>query len=271
MSIVDRISRLLVVLLAWGGLVFLALPLVIIVATSFTETEFLKFPPVGFTLRWYWRFLADSSYLGSIWTSVAIAGIATVIAVVLGVLVALVISRSEIRGRQLLNTIFIAPLILPTIVIGAALLQYANALGFARSFFALVVGHTVIVVPYVLRTVLASLERFDKSLEEASHDLGGNAVSTFFLITLPIIKPGLVAGALFAFIISWSQYLLTLLIGGGTVITLPVLLFSFANSGDNPITAALSIVFIAPAMLFLLFTARFLTGRSAALGGFGKI
>jgi len=240
MSIVDRISRLLVVLLAWGGLVFLALPLVIIVATSFTETEFLKFPPVGFTLRWYWRFLADSSYLGSIWTSVAIAGIATVIAVVLGVLVALVISRSEIRGRQLLNTIFIAPLILPTIVIGAALLQYANALGFARSFFALVVGHTVIVVPYVLRTVLASLERFDKSLEEASHDLGGNAVSTFFLITLPIIKPGLVAGALFAFIISWINVELSIFNATAETMPIPVKLFNYVQYAVDPMLAAVS-------------------------------
>ncbi len=83
--------------------------------------------------------------------------------------------------------------------------------------------------------------------------------------------PGLVVGALFAFIISWSQYLLTLLIGGGSVVTLPVLLFSFANSGDQPITAALSLVFIAPAVIFLLFTARFLTARSAAIGGFGKL
>lgn len=240
MSIVDRISRLLVVLLAWGGLVFLALPLVIIVATSFTETEFLKFPPVGFTLRWYWRFLADSSYLGSIWTSVAIAGIATVIAVVLGVLVALVISRSEIRGRQILNTIFIAPLILPTIVIGAALLQYANALGFARSFFALVVGHTVIVVPYVLRTVLASLERFDKSLEEASHDLGGNAVSTFFLITLPIIKPGLVAGALFAFIISWINVELSIFNATAETMPIPVKLFNYVQYAVDPMLAAVS-------------------------------
>lgn len=252
MSIVDRVSRLLVVLLAWGGLAFLALPLVIIVATSFTETEFLKFPPVGFTLRWYWRFLEDSSYLSSIWTSVAIAGIATVIAVVLGVLVALVISRSEIRGRQLLNTIFIAPLILPTIVIGAALLQYANALGFARSFFALVVGHTVIVVPYVLRTVLASLERFDKSLEEASHDLGGNAVSTFFLITLPIIKPGLVAGVLFAFIISWINVELSIFNATAETMPIPVKLFNYVQYAVDPMLAAVSAATIYVAVIAVI-------------------
>ena len=88
---------------------------------------------------------------------------------------------------------------------------------------------------------------------------------------LPAIRPGLIVAGLFAFIISWSQYLLTLLIGGGRVITLPVLLFAFANSGDNAITAALSLVFIAPALLLFLFSARHLSGRNAAMGGLGKL
>lgn len=240
MSILDRIARLVVKLLAWAGLVFLTLPLVIICATSFTETEYLRFPPVGFTWRWYKQFLEDQSYLSSIWTSVSIAGLATIIAVVIGVLVALVISRSELSGRRLLSTLFIAPLILPTIVIGAALLQYANALGFARSFFALVVGHTVIVVPYVLRTVLASLERFDQSLEEASYDLGGNAVSTFFLVTLPIIKPGLVAGALFAFIISWINVELSIFNATADLMPIPVKLFNYVQYAVDPMLAAVS-------------------------------
>jgi len=252
MTIVDRASRLLVVALAWAGMVFLTLPLVIIVATSFTETEFLQFPPSGFTLRWYWRFLEDGSYLASIWTSVAIAGLATAIAVVIGVLVALVIARSDIRGRKVVNTLFISPLILPTIVIGAALLQYANALGFARSFSALVIGHTVIVVPYVLRTVLASLERFDQSLEEASYDLGGNAISTFFLITLPIIKPGMVAGALFAFIISWINVELSIFNATAEIMPIPVKLFNYVQYAVDPMLAALSAATIYVAILAVI-------------------
>lgn len=252
MSIVDRFARLMVVLMAWAGLVFLTLPLVIIAATSFTETEFLKFPPVGFTLRWYQQFLADPSYLRSIWTSVSIAGIATILAVVIGVLVALVVSRSEIMGRRALNTIFIAPLILPTIVIGAALLQFASAYGFARSLFALAVGHTVIVVPYVLRTVLASLERFDQSLEEASYDLGGNAVSTFFLITLPIIKPGLVAGALFAFIISWINVELSIFNATAELMPIPVKLFNYVQYAVDPMLAAVSAATIYVAVIAVI-------------------
>jgi putative spermidine/putrescine transport system permease protein len=252
MSMSDRIARMTVILLAIGGLVFLTLPLAIIVATSFTETEFLKFPPQGFTLRWYARFLEDPSYLEAIWTSVSIAAIATVLAVLIGVPVALVVQRATFMGRKLLSTVFIAPLILPTIVIGAALLQYANALGFARSFFALVVGHTVIVVPYVLRTVMASLERFDQSLEEASFDLGGNAVTTFFLITLPIIKPGLVAGALFAFIISWINVELSIFNATAALMPIPVKLFNYVQYAVDPMLAAVSAATIYVAVIAVL-------------------
>ncbi|MGC0055871.1 ABC transporter permease (plasmid) [Brucella pituitosa] len=252
MSIIDRIARMGVILLAWAGLVFLTLPLVIIIATSFTETQFLAFPPVGFTFKWYGEFLKDTSYLESIWTSVAIAALATVLAIVIGILAALVVSRSDMKGKRIVNTVFIAPLILPTIVIGAALLQYANALGFARSFFALVVGHTVIVVPYVLRTVLASLERFDQSFEEASHDLGGTAVSTFFLITLPIIKPGLVAGALFAFIISWINVELSIFNATADLMPIPVKLFNYVQYAVDPMLAAVSATTIYVAIIAVI-------------------
>jgi len=252
MSIIDRIARMGVILLAWAGLVFLTLPLVIIIATSFTETQFLAFPPVGFTFKWYGEFLKDTSYLESIWTSVAIAALATVLAIVIGILAALVVSRSDMKGKRIVSTVFIAPLILPTIVIGAALLQYANALGFARSFFALVVGHTVIVVPYVLRTVLASLERFDQSVEEASHDLGGTAVSTFFLITLPIIKPGLVAGALFAFIISWINVELSIFNATADLMPIPVKLFNYVQYAVDPMLAAVSATTIYVAIIAVI-------------------
>ncbi|WP_079211125.1 ABC transporter permease [Brucella pituitosa] len=252
MNIIDRIARCSVILMAWAGLLFLTLPLLIIIATSFTETQFLAFPPVGFTFKWYGEFLRDTSYLASIWTSIAIAALATVLAISIGILAALVVSRSEIRGKRIISTVFIAPLILPTIVIGAALLQYANALGFARSFLALVIGHTVIVVPYVLRTVLASLQRFDRSLEEASHDLGATSVSTFFLITLPIIKPGVVAGALFAFIISWINVELSIFNATAQVMPIPVKLFNYVQYAVDPMLAAVSATTIYVAIIAVI-------------------
>ena len=141
---------------------------------------------------------------------------------------------------KLVNTIFLAPLILPTIVIGAALLQYASMMGFARSYTALLVGHVVIVVPYILRTALASLARFDQTLEEASLDLGASAFSTFFLVTLPIIKPGLVAGALFALIISWINVELSIFNATASLMPIPVKLFNYVQYAIDPMVAAIS-------------------------------
>jgi putative spermidine/putrescine transport system permease protein len=240
MTVSERIGRACLVIVVWAGLAFLTLPLAIIVAVSFTETEYLKFPPQGFTFRWYERFLADSSYLESIGLSASIAFGATAIAVLIGVPAALAITRSSLPGRGVVNTIFLAPLILPTIVIGAALLQYASALGFARSYTALLLGHVVIVVPYILRTVLASLARFDQSLEEASLDLGASGVSTFFLVTLPIIKPGIVAGALFALIISWINVELSIFNSTASLMPIPVKLFNYVQYAIDPMVAAIS-------------------------------
>lgn len=240
MTLSERIGRVFLVAFVWVGLAFLTLPLAIIVAVSFTETEYLTFPPEGFTLRWYARFFADTSYLDSIGLSASIAFGSTAIAILIAIPAALTITRSSLPGMRFVNTLFLAPLILPTIVIGAALLQYASMLGFARSYTALLIGHVVIVVPYILRTVLASLARFDLTLEEASLDLGASAFSTFFQVTLPIIKPGLIAGTLFALIISWINVELSIFNATATLMPLPVKLFNYVQYAIDPMVAAIS-------------------------------
>jgi putative spermidine/putrescine transport system permease protein len=131
--------------------------------------------------------------------------------------------------------------------------------------------HLVPVTPYMVLIMSSTFANYDTDYEDQARSLGARPSQVLRHIMLPTIWPGLMVGSLFAFIISWSQYLLTLLIGGGQVITLPVLLFSFANSGDNAITAALSLVFIAPAILILLLTARYLSGKDAAFGSFGRV
>ncbi|MGX1787129.1 ABC transporter permease [Bosea sp. NPDC055332] len=240
MTFSGRIGHFLLLAFVWAGLAFLTIPLAIIIAVSFTETEYLTFPPQGFTLRWYRQFLADTSYLDSIGLSASIALASTAIALLIGVPTALAITRSKLPGMKLVSTIFLAPLILPTIVIGAALLQYASMLGFARSYAALLAGHVLIVVPYILRTVLASLARFDQTLEEASLDLGASPVSTFFLVTLPIIKPGLVAGGLFALIISWINVELSIFNATASLMPIPVKLFNYVQYAIDPMVAAIS-------------------------------
>ena len=179
---------------------------------------------------------------------------ATVLAVSLGLPVALVIGRKRFPGRELISALFMSPLILPNIVIGVAILQYASALGWARTFWALLAGHVVMVLPYVLRTTLAALAGVEPSIEEAAQDLGASPALTFFSITLPQIKTGVIAGALFAFIMSWINVEVSIFQTKAELMTLPVKLFNYVQFNVDPLLAAVSSVtiFLAVAAVFVL-------------------
>lgn len=235
-----RIGRLVLSGFSWLAILYLLVPLAVIVGTSFTTTGYLRFPPVGFTFQWYGQFLKDASYLRAIWTSASLAVSATIIAIMLGVPAALGLARSQFAGKQALSALFFSPLILPAIVIGAAILQYASALGFARTFGAMLMGHAVIVIPYIVRTTLASLVGFDLSLEEAARDLGDSGLGAFFRVTLPTIKPGVIAGALFAVIISWINVELSMFNTTADLMTIPVKLFNYIQYSVDPMIAAVS-------------------------------
>ena len=222
------------------ALAFMALPLAVIVGASLTETSFLAFPPQGLTLKWYGVMLADPSYVSSFATSTLLAACATMIAVVLVVPAALAIARYSFQGKAFISSLLLSPLVLPHIVLGAALLQFGSGIGLTRSFLALLVGHTVIVTPFVLRSTLAMLSPSQRALEEASLDLGAGPITTFFLIVLPQIRPGLVAGSIFAFISSWINVELSIFNTNAELSTIPVKLFNYVQYTVDPTIAAVS-------------------------------
>lgn len=236
----ERIGHLILAGFVALAVAYFLLPLAVIIGTSFTTTGYLRFPPEGFTLAWYAKFLGDSSYLQSIGLSAMLATSATVTAVILGVPVALVLARGEVPGAHIIAALFLSPLILPPIVIGVALLQFATATGIARTFAALYFGHVVLIIPYIVRTTIASLARFDGALEEAAQDLGASKPATFFLVTLPLIKSGIVAGALFAFIISWINVEISLFNTTASLMPIPVKLFNYIQYNVDPMIAAVS-------------------------------
>jgi putative spermidine/putrescine transport system permease protein len=236
----------------WLALLYLALPLIVIIGVSFSTTAFLSFPPVGVTLKWYVQFLRDPSYLDAIWTSTSLACLATGLSLALGVPAALVLERVRFAGQKALTVFFLSPLVLPPIVMGAAILQYASALGFARSYSALLVGHTAIVIPYIVRTTLASLSGISPALEEAARDLGDTGFGAFFRITLPIIKPGIIAGSLFAAIISWINVELNMFNTTASLMTIPVKLFNYIQYSVDPMIAAVSAATIYVAVLVVI-------------------
>jgi putative spermidine/putrescine transport system permease protein len=262
----EFLGRVAIAAASWLIVAFLVLPLAVVIGVSVTETEFLKFPPEGFSLKWYAAMLGDRTYLDAFWLSAELAAVSTGAALLLGVPAALVIARKRFRGSQALNALFLSPLVLPNIVIGVAVLQYASLMGFARGFFALLVGHIVIVIPYVMRTTLASLSGLEISYEEAAQDLGANSTATFFLVTLPQIKPGVIAGSLFAFIISWINVEVSIFNSTPLQVTLPVKIFNYVQFTVDPIIAAVSAVTIYVAILAVVLLDAVIGVEKAATG-----
>jgi putative spermidine/putrescine transport system permease protein len=239
-------------IIAWLTLAYLTLPLAVIIGSSFTSSSFLAFPPQGLTLAWYAKIFDDPSYISAFKTSTALAAIATLAAVLLAVPAARAIAHYEFRGKSALESLLMSPLILPHLVLGVALLQYCAALGIVRTFASLLVGHVVIVTPFVLRAVLPQLTSEQLALEDASMDLGAGPLSTFFLVTLPQIKSGIVSGAIFAFISSWINVELSIFNTTAELTTVPVKLFNYVQYTIDPAIAAVSSVTIIAAIVVII-------------------
>ncbi|QAA95069.1 ABC transporter permease [Pollutimonas thiosulfatoxidans] len=219
---------------------FLLLPLIIIIGVSFNEASALSFPPKGFTLKWYKEFLSDASYIASIVHSTQLALFATFFGLVLGVSAASALSQAQFRGAATLKAIFMSPLVVPHVVIGVALLQFAASFGIARNFYVLLGGHIVLVLPYIIRMVLGAYMGFDRRLVAASLDLGATSFATFRLITLPLIKPSIIASGLFAFVISWTNIELSIFNTSAQYTLLPLKIFNYVLYTVDPIIAAVS-------------------------------
>lgn len=239
-------------IISLAALAYLVLPLVVIVGASLTSTSFLAFPPQGVTLSWYSTMLDDPTYVAAFMTSTSLAMVATAVAVAFAVPTALAIARFSFPGKRTLSSVLMSPLVLPHVVLGAALLQYGTIIGVTRSFTALLVGHIVIIVPFVLRAVLPQLTEEQRSLEEASADLGAGPVTTFFLVTLPQIRSGIISGSIFAFISSWINVELSIFNTTAELTTIPVKLFNYVQYTIDPTIAAVSSITILVAAIVIV-------------------
>jgi putative spermidine/putrescine transport system permease protein len=231
----------------WGALAanllaFLLIlgPIAIVVLVSFSPGDFFAFPPRGLSLRWFREFFALPSMRGAFLLSLEIALGASVVSTVLGTLASLFLARRRGAVVSLLNGLFLSPLVFPTIIIGVALLLAFRRVGMPI-LPGLVCAHVLIGTPYCIRSILTSLQGFDVSLEEAGQSLGASPVRTFFLITLPLIRPGLLCGWLFAFIVSFGELNTALFLTGPGVTTLPIEIFAYLQfQGSQLVIAAAS-------------------------------
>ena len=215
-------------------------PIAIVVLVSFSPSDFFAFPPRGLSLRWFREFFNLPSMRGAFLLSLEVALIASILATVLGTLASLFLARRRGAVVGLLNALFLSPLVFPTIIIGVALLLFYRRVG-VPILQGLILAHVLIGTPYCIRSVLTSLQGLDVSLEEAGQSLGASPVRTFFLITLPLIRPGLLCGWLFAFIVSFGELNTALFLTGPGVTTLPIEIFAYLQfQGSQLVIAAAS-------------------------------
>lgn len=239
-----------------AAVVFLFAPLAVIVLTSFSTSAYLTFPPRGFTVVWYARMFAAEGFLASLALSVRLGLAVAVVSVVLGTLAALGLAAHELPGRRLLSSFALSPLIVPSLVTGIALLQFFRAWDVSSPFAMLLLGHVVITVPYVVRTVGASLELFDWSLVDTARVLGAGPARAFFRVTLPLIRPGVAAGAIFAFLVSFDNFTVSMFLQAAEAVPLPIRLFQYMEVILDPTVAAISAFLIVLSFGILVATDR---------------
>jgi putative spermidine/putrescine transport system permease protein len=227
---------------------FLLLPIAIIAVFALNPTPYIAFPPVGVSLRWFVKFFSSPDFMNSLWLSLRVAAVVVVLATVIGALAALAIARGNLPGARLLTAAFLSPLMLPAILTGLALFQVFMLADIGRPLWGLVVGHTLVAVPYVLRTTLAVLHDFDRRIEEAAAVLGAPPARVFREVTLPLIRPGVMAGGIFAFIVSFDQFPISLFLVVPNGETLPVVLFNYIRFDLDGAIAAASMASIALAL-----------------------
>lgn len=225
-------------------MLFLLAPVIIVVISSFSSEAYSVFPPRGLSLRWYYAFFQSVEFTQSLKLSLMVGGLTTLLSLGLGIPVALVLVRHRFASKDLLGSVFLSPIFFPTIVLGIALLVFFSRINFSGTFASVLMAHVVVTTPYVIRTISSSLYGFRESLEEAAMNLGANRITTFFSVTLPLIKPGVIAAAVFAFIVSFDELVITLFLAGPRMTTLPIRIYSYLEYTSDPTIAAISTVLI---------------------------
>ena len=222
---------------------FLLLPLVVVISSAFGTAEHVTFPPQGFTLRWFEEAMHNKEFLTSLWITLKLCVVSVIISTVLGVMVSLFFWKGSPRGRALLETLFTAPLIVPTVISAVSFLIYFSVFPIS-TFWKLALSYIVIEMPYVIRSVSASLSNLDASFEEASLVLGCKPLPTLFKVTLPCIRSGISVGAIFAVLVAFDESVIVMFIRSADTITYPLRLYSYITMSFTPLVSAFATIFI---------------------------
>lgn len=250
--------RVFLVSLAVLTALFLVVPTLVVVPMSLTASNALSFPPEGFSIRWYAKMLTDPAWSISLVNSIQVAVITATIATVLGTLAALGMIRGRFPGKSLVNALMLSPLVVPLIVIAVGMFLLYVRWRITGSLVGLVFAHTALALPFVIVTASTSLRTMDRGIELAAQTLGAGPIQTFTRVTLPIILPGVIAGALFAFITSWDEVIVAIFLTTVRFRTLPVVMWEQINESVDPTVAAVSttLLVVTTTILIVIFFVR---------------
>ncbi|MBA2305234.1 MAG: ABC transporter permease [Acidobacteria bacterium] len=253
---IDLLGAVLLGVLATTGIACLVVPTLIVVITSFDTQEFIGFPPRGFSLERYREMFQSSVILRAAQISAVTSAFTVTLGVALGVPAAIALVRREFRGKALVTALLLSPIMLPGIVIGVAMLVFYSALGLRLSLPLLVLSHVVFTMPFIVRLSMARMERIDRQLEDAARNLGAREWQVFRHVVLPQLRPGIAAGAAFAFLVSFDNLSVSLFTAPVRQRPLPIELFYLMRFDLDPVVAAVAALQFLIALCLLLFVAR---------------
>jgi len=244
---------------------YLWAPMAVLVFMSFASKGVLSFPPEQLTLRWYGVFLENSAAHQAIVTSLQVSIPVTIVSVVLATLIAFAVVRFDFPGKRFIQILATLPLIVPLVIVGVAMTLFFGILGVSSGYGTVFVAHVVRTIPFTTLIVTSTLLTFDKRLEEASMDLGADEIRTFRKVTLPNIMPGVIAGGLLAFTISFNEFVYTYFVKDSATTTLPVYIWDRIRYGVTPEVNVISVMFVLLAAVLILI-AVLLTGVEEITG-----
>ncbi|GLX11889.1 spermidine/putrescine ABC transporter permease [Pseudomonas straminea] len=245
--------------------VFLLLPILFIVLLSFGSSQWLVFPPPGWTLKWYGQFFSNAQWMDSALVSLKVALLTTVCALAIGLPSAFALVRGKFPGRELLYALFTLPMIVPLVIIAVAVYALFLKLGYTGTLFAFVVSHVIVALPFTIISIINSLKLFDQSIEDAAVICGATRLQAIVKVTFPAIRPGLVSGGLFAFLVSWDEVVLSVMMASPGLQTLPVKMWTTLRQDLTPVIAVASTLLIALSLL-VMFIAAIARRRAEAKG-----
>ncbi|ANW03025.1 ABC transporter permease [Bradyrhizobium icense] len=253
-------------LICGAVLLYLVAPILVIIPLSFNSVPFFSYPMPGLSLRWYEEFLLTDRWQGALHNSIFVAVSVTLLSTVLGTLAALGLSRPNFPWRAAVMSLLISPIIIPVVITAVALYFFYADLGLVNTYTGLILAHTTLATPFVVITVTTTLIGFDHTLTRAAAGLGAPSVTVFFKVTLPLILPGMISGALFAFLTSFDEVVIALFVAGPEQRTLPKAMFSGIREEISPtITAAATVLILLS--ITMLTTVELLRRRSERLRG----